>query len=361
MIVCYVSSHGFGHATRAAEVLRALREAEPGLPLSIVAAAPEWLFRSAIPGEFGYRPVVTDVGLVQRDALAIDLAATAAAWRAWQAGRDAWIAAEAGFLRDGGARLVLADVPPLAFAAAARAGVPAFGLANFTWDWIYRHYAAADPGFEALANACAADYASAEALLELPFTCDNRAFARREPIPLIARRPRLTREQARRRLGLGPGPVVLLSFGGVGLRAFDLRRLGDLGDLCFLTAGEWPELPANGRAISHAELDAAGCGYEGLVAASDAVVSKPGYGIVTDAIAAGTRLLYADRGDFPEYPVLVREMGQWLTCAHVPSGRLRDGDLGPELRALLARPVAPPPALDGARVAARRLLAALGR
>lgn len=361
MIVCYVSSHGFGHATRAAEVLRALREADPRLPLSIVAAAPEWLFRSAIAGEFSYRQVATDVGLSQRDALAIDLPGTLAAWRGWQAGREAWIETEARFLRDVGARLVLADVPPRAFAAAARAAVPAFGLANFTWDWIYRHYAATEPAFGALADACVADYAHAEALLELPFTCDNRAFARREPIPLIARRPGLTREQARRRLGLGPEPVVLLSFGGVGLRAFDLRRLGELRDVRFLTAGEWPDLPANGRAIPHAELDAAGCGYEGLVAASDAVVSKPGYGIVTDAIAAGTRLLYADRGDFPEYPVLVGLMGKWLTCAHVRSERLRAGDVEAELRALLARPVVPPPPLDGARVAANRLLAALAR
>lgn len=361
MIVCYVSSHGFGHATRAAELLRALREADPRLPLSIVAAAPEWLFRPAIPGEFTYRRLTTDVGLAQRDALAIDLPETLVAWREWQAGRAAWIEAEARFLRDVGARLVLADVPPRAFAAAQRAGVPAFGLANFTWDWIYRHYAAAEPAFHALADACAADYASAEALLELPFTCDNRAFARREPIPLIARRPRLTREQARRWLGLGPEPVVLLSFGGVGLGGFDPRRLAAMADVQFLTGGEWPELPNNVRSIPRAELDASGWGYLGLVVASDVVVTKPGYGIVTDTIAAGSRLLYTDRGDFPEYPVLVGEMGKWLTCAHVPSERLRAGEIEAPLRALLARPVLPPPALDGARVAAQRLLGAYAR
>lgn len=361
MIVCYVSGHGFGHATRAAELLRALREADPRLQLSIVTAAPEWLFRAAIPGEFSYRQVATDVGLGQRDALAIDLPATLAAWRAWQAGRAAWIEAEARFLVASGASLVIADVPPRAFAAAERAGVPAFGLANFTWDWIYRHYAATEPAFEALADACAADYASAVALLELPFTCDNRAFARREPIPLIARRPGVTGEEARRRFGLGPGPTALLSFGGVGLDGFDPRGLAAMADVQFLTGGQWPDLPKNVRSIPRVELDASGCGYAGLVAASDVVVTKPGYGIVSDAIAAGSRLLYTDRGDFPEYPVLVAEMGKWLTCAHVPSGQLRAGEIEAPLRALLARPVLPPPPLDGARVAAGRLLGALAR
>ncbi|MCL4822503.1 MAG: hypothetical protein KJ067_25555 [Vicinamibacteria bacterium] len=359
MIACYVSSHGFGHATRCAEVLRALRAADPRVPLAVVAAAPEWLFRTAIDGPFEFRSAKNDVGLGQRDALTIDLQATLAAWDAGQAEREARTEEEAAFLVACGARLVLADVPPLAFAAAARAGVPAFGLANFTWDWIYRHYAAQDGRFAELADACAADYAQADALLELPFACDNAAFARREPIPLVARRPRSGREAVRERLGLGPEPVVLLSFGGVGLDAFELEALGSMRDLRFLTAGEWSRLPANGRAVPHAELDRVGCGYEGLVAAADVVVSKPGYGIVTDAIGAGTRLLYADRGDFPEYPVLVRDMQPWLTCAHVPSERLRVGAIEPELRALLARPVTPPPRVDGAEVAAARLLAAL--
>ena len=34
----------------------------------------------------------------------------------------------------------MGDIPPLAFAAAAAAGVPAIALCNFTWDWIYGAY-----------------------------------------------------------------------------------------------------------------------------------------------------------------------------------------------------------------------------
>ena len=47
------------------------------------------------------------------------------------------------------AALVVADIPPLALAAARLAGVPAIALGNFTWDWIYRDY----PGGEAAADA----------------------------------------------------------------------------------------------------------------------------------------------------------------------------------------------------------------
>ena len=109
-------------------------------------------------------------------------------------------------------------------------------------------------------------------------------FRRVEDVPLIARRPRVERAVARRRLGLDRRPAVLLSFGGVGLPGFDVSALAPLRELLFLSAGEWPQAPANLRSVAPAELRALGLGYEDLVGAADVVVTKPGYGIVTDAI-----------------------------------------------------------------------------
>ena len=74
-------------------------------------------------------------------------------------------------------------------------------------------------------------------------------------------------------------------------------------------------------------MDAARIEYVDLVAAADVVVTKPGYGIVSDAIAARTRMLYTDRGDFPEYPIMVREMGEWLPAEYVANDELLGGRL----------------------------------
>ncbi len=68
------------------------------------------------------------------------------------AGWDGRVAQEAAWLREAGARLVLGDIPPLAFAAAAEPGLPSVALGNFSWDWIYGHLAARVP---ALAEAAA--------------------------------------------------------------------------------------------------------------------------------------------------------------------------------------------------------------
>jgi len=357
MIVAYVSGHGYGHATRVAEVLRALREQAPEVGLAVVTAAPEKLFRDTVPGPFDFRLRECDVGLSQKGPLVIDEDATARRWHALAAGRAERAAEEGRWLRSIGARVVLGDIPPLAFEAAAEADTPAVGLANFSWDWIYRHLARRQPALGAAADAAAAAYAGAALLLQLPFAGDLSAFPRREPIPLVARRPRIDRAEARTRLGLPQsGACVLVSFGGIGMPAFDRSALASLPDFRFLIDTDAGERPGNVTVVDAARRTALGLGYQDLVGAADAVVTKPGYGIVTDAIAAGTRIVYTERGDFPEYPILVAEMQRYIPCAHVGNEDLLAGRWRAALDQVLARPVPPPPDLSGAAVAARRLL-----
>jgi hypothetical protein len=348
LIIAYVSGHGFGHATRSGEVLRAVRAAAPDLPLAIVSTAPEWLFQRALPGAFEYRPRAVDVGVVQSDALTMDEGATAERWREFVAGRADRVREEAAWLRSVGARVVFGDIPPLAFEAAAAAGIPSVALANFAWDWIYRHLARRAPALAEAAEQAARGYAECGLLLELPFAGGLHTFPRREAIPLVARRGTVARDEARARLGLEAGRrAVLLSFGGLGLPGFHPAALGGLTEYAFLGG--------NGE-LAAPILDGLGLRYEDVVGAVDVVVSKPGYGIVTDAIAARTPLVYTERGDFPEYAVLVEQMPRFLPVAFVSNADLRSGRLGPALREALAKPFPPPPDLNGAEVAARRLL-----
>jgi hypothetical protein len=356
VIAAYVSGHGYGHSTRVGEVLRVLREREPEAPLAVVTSAPEELFRAAMPGPFVFRSRECDVGVAQRGALVLDERATLARWRGFREGWTQGVDEESAWLRSIGARLVLSDIPPLAFAAAAAAGVPSVGLANFSWDWIYRHLAAREPGLAAAADEAAEAYATCGLLLRLPFAGDLAAFSRIEDVPLVARRPRVGRDESRQRLRLGARPVVLWSFGGIPLAGFSPSVLGALDDFEFVLAEERDDLPRNVRAVTRAMLAGAGLGYVDLVGAVDVVATKPGYGIVTDAIGAGARLVYTDRGDFPEYPILVREMSRYLPCAYVGNEELLAGRVRDALTSVLGAPLPPAPDLSGASVAAARLL-----
>jgi L-arabinokinase len=92
---------------------------------------------------------------------------------------------------------------------------------------------------------------------------------------------------------------------------------------------------------------------EDLVRAVDVVVSKPGYGIISECLANHTALLYTSRGDFREYQVLVDAMPACLRCAFIDHADLFAGKWVSHLDALLAQPAPPTrPATNGADVAA---------
>jgi L-arabinokinase len=351
VLVAYVSGHGFGHLTRLGALLAAVRAEAPSLPITLVGAVPAPLVRRAIPGGVQHRATACDVGLRQHDALTIDEPGSAEACRTFEATWEARVEAEVEFLRRSGARAVLGDIPPLPFEAAGRAGVPSLALGNFSWDWIYRHLAPRQPGLGASADRAARAYRHAGLLLELPFAGDLSAFARRERIGMVARRPRLDRAEARRRLGLDPRPAVLVTFGGVAHPGLGARQLGADRELRWLGPEELPE----------ERLAALGLDYPDVVGAVDVVLTKPGYGIVTDAIGAGTRLVYTERGDFPEYPVMVAELPRYLAAVHLSNAALLAGGAAEAVRRVLALPMPSPPALDGAARGAQRVLEVLGR
>ncbi len=96
-----------------------------------------------------------------------------------------------------------------------------------------------------------------------------------------------------------------------------------------------------------------GLKYEDLIAAADAVVGKPGYGIVSECVANGAAFLYAPRSRFAEQDVFEREMPGLLRCRRIEKDDLLDGRWREPIEALLAQPPAPTVPSDQRRRSSR--------
>jgi UDP:flavonoid glycosyltransferase YjiC (YdhE family) len=349
-VALVVSGHGFGHAVRSAVVARELLNR--GTDVVVRSDAPEWLFPMAatrLPSP-GW-PI--DVGVAQRDGLELDIDETRRRWDAFGEAFERRAATEAELLLDANVDVVLGDVPPLGFAAAALAGIPSAAMTNFTWDWIY----AAWHGFEEPIACIRAAYRQADVLLRLPMhSTDPEAFSpfrRIEDVPLVARQATESRSAVRRRLGLpADATVVMLSFGGFDTARLDVSALGAWRRYLFVvTSGPGTTAPPTNVRVVGQQLD-----YAALVGACDAVVTKPGYGIVADCLVNRVPILYTDRGPFREYDVRVAALERLGHARYIPSEDVRRGYLGPALDDLLALPaVWVPPRTDGAAVVVDRL------
>jgi len=351
-IAFYISGHGFGHAARQVEIMNAVAVRRPDLRIMIRSEAARWLFERTVVPPFDLDARPCDTGVTQIDSLRLDEAKTIADARAFYTGLDDRADAEALLLGSRDVRLVVSDAPPLACAAAARAGIPSVVVTNFTWDWIYEAYGEHLGASPDLIPAIQKAYRLATAVWRLPMHGGFDAFRPQSvvDVPFVARHGRHAPEETKRRLGLPSNRrLVLPSFGGYGLEGLNLDAL-DLDDAWHVVR------------VPDAAIYEAGLRYEDLVRAVDVVVTKPGYGIISECIANDTALLYTSRGRFAEYDVLVREMPKYLRCAHIEMDQLLAGRWRAALDAALRAPEPTQrPRTDGAVIVADMICARVER
>lgn len=348
----YITGHGLGHASRSCRIINTLKRRRPEIAVEVVSDAKGWFLKNFLDPSV---PVIgrgLEFGVLQSDSLLMQEEQTLLACRALLESAERVIGAEAASLNKERVGLVVADIPFLAFSAAARAGLPSAGISNFTWDWIYEGFAETIPGFGDVVEGVRRHYAAGELFLRLPFHGNCPPMREVEDIPLVARLPRSSREEVRAMLGIPSGrKVALLSFGGFGLAKFDAAPLERIKGWYFL--GE-PGLGGNRSNVR--EIPFGQFHYPDLVRCADVVVTKPGYGIVSECIALETAVLYTDRGNFREQAVLVEGLHRFARAREIDNARLRRGELGEDLEALVTQPL-PAETLrtDGDEVAAERL------
>ncbi len=363
-LVFYISGHGFGHAARQVEVIRALRARRAGLAIIVKTSAPAWLFERFHDEPVEVAPLETDTGVVQVDSLTVDVAASVTAARAFHDQLDARAKAEATWLHAHRARLVVGDIPPLAFAAAAAADIPSAAVSNFTWDWIYAAYNETRDLAPSLVPTLASAYARATVAWRLPLHGGFESCPRVVDAPLVARRATCEPGVVRRQLGLpAHAPLVLVAFGRYGIADIDWSAVGALEEyrIVFTDATAPPvgsPTVASGRfvVIDEREMDRCGMRYEDLVAAVEVVVTKPGYGMIAECAANDAAMLYTSRGRFREYDVLTSGLPGLIRSHFIPHDDLFAGRWAPHLDALLNQPRPAPARVDGAQVIADALV-----
>ncbi|MBI4369829.1 MAG: hypothetical protein HY547_06340 [Elusimicrobia bacterium] len=334
-IVFYITPHGYGHATRMSAVMAALRRLR-GDQINIVAraAAPSWIFEIECPGVIVF-PEHIDIGLVQPNGFETDFPATLKAHLDLTARWHDRVREEAAFLRTIGAHAVIGDVPPLTFDAAAQADVPSIAVTNFGWDWILSHFEKLDLQWRRITQIYRNSYARAGLLLRLPMHERCAAFPLIEDVPLLVRRLSLKRDEARQKLGWPlDRKVVLVSFGGFGGGKLNFSDIDASPDYfiasfepkpkCF--SGQWHEL--------NRRLD---CRSVDLIAACDAVISKPGYGIISECWSYRIRLLLLPRREYPENAILLNGLKHHVCTDLMPEEDFHLGQWKKHLDAIFTK------------------------
>jgi L-arabinokinase len=323
--VCfYISGHGFGHASRTMQVIKSLAAIATDVPIHIKTSTPRWFIETNLsPDHYTYHFQKNDVGVVQLDSLRLLPKETFKELEDFFSRREGLVEREAEWVGDSGIGLIVSDIPFVSFQVSNKAKIPGVGIANFSWDWIYEPFLEEFPRYRPLVEQIRQAYSLCDRLYRLPFHGDMSAFPHITDSPLIARISRRDRRETRRILDLPQDrKLILCSFGGMGIDK-PVSFTDSSFELFFTTEKVKPAPGA--RAVSPEKMREAAISYEDLVAASDAVVTKLGYGIVSEAIANKTPLLYADVSAFREQPVFKRQISDWIPALPVSKESIFEG------------------------------------
>lgn len=312
-IAYYVSGHGFGHISRSYEVVKFLLEKKEVDKIFLNTTRKDFIKDKR--EKLNFRDIQVDVGMIQLSSISLDVPKTLDAILDFEKGKKQIIEQEIAFLEKEEIDCIISDSSSLPFLLADKLNLPSYFVGNFTWDFIYQNFIQIDSYFQKYATILREEYSLCQFGFILPFHCQMNAIPRKKNIGIVGRKSNVDRNTIRDKIGfVDKNRYYLFSFGAYGIS--EQLNFGNLRDNEWIVVSGYEGLKGE-KVIDVTQVD-----YPSLVKACDYVLTKPGYGILSETYLAGTPVIYTDRGDFAEYPYLVSALSQYHHASYITQENL---------------------------------------
>lgn len=305
----FVSSHGFGHAARTRTILKELQ----GLAaVTVYSTAPHWFWGDLSVRHERYQ---ADIGCIQKETLTIDEHATCYAYRAFQSEKHRRFDEVSRYHYATPFDGIVSDIAPEPLEFANLLGIKSLLVANFTWLEIYEPMPAMSPVMPELER----QYSQADVVcipgLRTGMTWAKTAFH----VDPVAELGSCIREKLNPKTRYTK--VIYIDAGRWGAD-ISWHNAANYVNTLFVRIGTRLEhLPENVLQLEFGDVR-----HADLVKSVDLVVSKPGYGIVTECLANGTPWGCIPRRGFAEDDVLIQAAADANLVKMVDANQLKSLD-----------------------------------
>lgn len=325
-ICFYISDYGFGHASRAIAVVRAITKARPDIKFYLKAdTAFDFLKRSLPEKNIDVIKIKNDIGIIaDKDSFNIDRERTRGELCHWVDSWDEYLEKERSFCRSNHIDLILSDITPQPFIVSRELGIPGIAISNFSWHLIFSRLFGDTYETRRLQDA----YAQADVALVLPFDTDMSVFPRRQNIGLISRDITIDRERMRRMMGVSSNDLLVYVSTGLydSPRMQDNIRTRDGRNVRFIASANCKPSIDNVITIPDEEME-----IQNYIAMCDLVISKVGYSTVSEATRGKVPMLLFRREGFAEDVYIANTVKQLGIGNEIPKDSLANGEWISEL------------------------------
>lgn len=296
-IAYYISDYGYGHATRSTAMIRELLKQNETVQVIICHSFALGFLQQSFKHEprVTFREVATDVGYVlQENSLEPDAKPLNNTVSSYASEFSAKLDQEMQFMKEKNISFVISDISPLGISSAAALNIPCLGLSNFTWYTAYQGLIE-----EQLLAFLHEQYK--QMTYHFSLACSNEPHWGIEENQSFGFYSRYidNHEVQRIRKEIDPAGESHIIYFGLGMKV-------DIGTLSELAIWQSPNckfivssnVNVNYPNVYHIPTNAVETQH--YVAVADLVLTKAGWGTVSEAVCAGAPLLITNRSSMKE-------------------------------------------------------------
>lgn len=315
-VLFYISGHGYGHAVRTKEVIRALLALREDVHVLIRTSAPSWIFEklNTLP-TVKISEVCLDPGVVEDDPLHINYDKTIKKLSEFLKTSLSIVYNETAYCIQNKIDVIVSDVPSLAGEIAARLDIPCIAMSNFLWDWIYEPMIIDEETRNAILLSIRTGYSKMVRWVRYPFYHESSMLEKITDVSLVFQSEVKPREAFCAGLNLPEDKkVVYIAFRGNISPEIINRAANSARDYVFLIAdGNDFNFPENVFKISLYPRFS----FADAINFADIIVGKPGYGLISTCVGFKKPLLYPKRYGFREDEIIVKEMQNYIPAVEI--------------------------------------------
>lgn len=293
VITFYISDHGFGHASRNIPIIRYILEANKNIKVIIKTGKAQGSFIKDLIGDFNGRVTYffedIDIGLVLKEnSLDIDKEKLTDEVLQYLNSFDERIYKEIEFLHYNNVSLIISDIVPWIFKCSKKLNIPSILISNFTWVEIYKEHLSKE-----ICNEYIECYKLADKALFYELYMDEMKeyIKEHEEVSLCSRDFELVKVDKIK--NSFKRPIVYLSVG----RSVDLHKEIDVSNLEYdfiVTDG----IKLKGDNVYYLPKEIPNT--QDYLMASDFVITKAGWGTVSEALLAKKNIALLSRDNVAE-------------------------------------------------------------
>lgn len=299
-IAFFITSHGLGHAARAAGVMAALHELNSELHFEIFSTVPEWFFKDSLSGPFTIHSVLTDIGLVQKNPFNEDISRSLKHLNSFFPFDPNRLEPVLNIVSEAECDVILCDIAAMGIEVGKTLGIPSVLIENFTWDWIYERYVFKDQRIKVHIEYLNRLFEAADFHIQTVPVCNPKLVD--ITVRPVSRKPRALPEKVRSELGIpATSPMVMVTMGGIPQHFDIVETLGKHPDYWFVVSGGGESFIRDNNVMVlpyHSDYY-----HPDLIHASNVVVGKSGYSTLAEVFYCGVPFIFVKRPTFRESDV----------------------------------------------------------